>query len=596
MRDKKIYTKVISWVMTIAMIVGLFSYASQIKVTASGAETTPGTLVAHWTFDGNYNESSSGLSTELGAQSLTYTNGIHDKAAVFNGKDNYLVVDANEILNLGNSRDTDNSNFTASAWIKLADSDTSDKYLLDKGMEWGWGQNDSYYWTNPYRIYFAGCGPRVYLSNNFMDATVDPNYITEGFSSAGDKYVEAGEWFLLTVTYDGKRIKIYHDNELLSQSNYSDGITFNNDELFIGVDYTLTNFFEGCVDDLRIYTNAFTYDQVAALYQQGVAANKDLLEPTKQLVAYYAFDGDLKDSSDFNNEAEAIGTSSTTGYDVGKNGMAIKMLKGGYILVPAADQLNFDTEFTVSFWIKLDKEGSFPVLCRQNPYYGDNNDNEYTYITSINSWSDAEFTSMSMNTMVYDPNTWCMVGGQSLSSDFSYSEDKIKGTNWFHYTYTYQDGQMKCYLNGVLQDKSDTSDLINIANASGDLLIGYDGSSFMSGSIDELKIYNSCLSVTEVAQEAKRIDSISLSKATVKSIANIGKGKTVNISSILLKDVDHEKNIDIKLPGKNITLKSSNTKIFTVSADGKITGVKAGKANLTISYGPHKVTYKVVVK
>jgi hypothetical protein len=154
---------------------------------------------------------------------------------------------------------------------------------------------------------------------------------------------------------------------------------------------------------------------------------------------------------------------------------------------------------------------------------------------------------------------------------------------------------IKSFMNGVLSNKSEASDLINIANASGDLLIGYDGSTFINGAIDELKIFNKCLTETEVAAEAKRIDSIKLGTDVSKKVAALGKGKSVTISSILLHDVDADKDEEIKLSNKNITFKSSNSDILKVTADGKVTGVKEGKAKLTITYGCHSVTYNVTV-
>lgn len=623
MANKKIIKKIISWITALAL--SMFVLAPGASVMAAHLESfddsdsdeessesdesstpTPipddasvedvplGELVAHWTFDDNYTESVSGLKTSLGAKKLTYTEGIHGKAAVFNGKDNYLVVEPDAVLNLGNSINTDNSNFTISAWVNLGDSPERAKYLLDKGNYAGWAKDDGCYWTNPYRVLLDGCEPEVHLSNAFENSST--GFITEGDAYIGGKYVEGGEWFLLTVTYDGKRIKIYHDNELINQMNYTNGITFNNDELYIGADYELKNLFQGYVDDLRIYTAALSYDDVDHLYQSGLKANKELVEPTKQLVAYYAFDDNLKDGSVFENEAEKVDIKGTTKYITGKNGNAITMSKGNYIRIPAGDQLNFDTEFTVSFWIKLDKEGDYPILVRQNPCYSNNDDNQTTYGITISSWAHAEQTQMSMYTYVYDPDNWTMTNGPYLTSGYNYEDDKLKGTDWIHYTFTYKDGQMKSYLNGKLDDKTEVSDLINIANAAGDMLIGYDGDKFINGAIDELKIYNSCLSATDVEKEAKRVDSIALDSKTAKSIASIGKGKSVNVSSILLKDVDTGENITVMLKNKNFTLKSSNTKIFTVSADGKITGVKAGKAKLTITYGPHTVSYNIVVK
>ncbi|MDD3173744.1 MAG: LamG domain-containing protein, partial [Herbinix sp.] len=535
-----------------------------------------------------------GMTTELGAKQLTYTEGVFGKAAVFNGKDTYLYV-KDSILNLGNSWDDNNDNFTISAWVNLGDSQDDEKYLLDKGKSIGWDKNDDRYWTDPYQVKFDNCEPIINLSNDFEDISRDPAYITEGSSSTRGKYVEGEEWFLLTVTYDGKRVKIYHDNQLLTQSNYTDGITFNSDELYIGVDGKLDKFFKGAVDDLRIYTKTLSYDEVNELYDKGLAENKELVEPTKQLVAYYAFDNNLKDASEFKNEAEKVAVGGTTKYTIGKNGKAITMSKGNYILVPGGDQLNLETQFTVSFWLKINTDGEYPILYRQNPSYTDDNDNDWTYRTYIDTWGKGEGTSVRMNTRVYDPGEWVPAEGQGLQFDFSYDDIKIKSNNWVHYTYTYQEGQMKFYLNGTLQSKSDKSDLINIANASGDLLIGYDGNNFINGAIDELKIYSKCLSATDVEKEAKRIDSISLSSTDAKNIASISKGEIVGINSVLLKDGDTGKISGIKTTDANVTYNTSNKNIFTVTK-GKITARKAGKAKLTITYGCHSVTYTVIVK
>jgi hypothetical protein len=271
------------------------------------------------------------------------------------------------------------------------------------------------------------------------------------------------------------------------------------------------------------------------------------------------------------------------------------MSKGNYIRVPGGDQLNVETEFTVSFWLKLNADGEYPILYRQNPSNSDDNDNDWTYRTYISSYDKGNNTSINMNTRVYNPDSGVPEEGQGQYNNFNYDDNKIKSTDWVHYTYTYQDGQMKFYMNGTLQNKSDKSDLINISNASGDLLIGYDGDTFINGAIDELKIYSKCLSASDVEKEAKRIDSISLNSEDVKSIAAMSKGDTVQLSAIVLKDGDTGNTSDISTSDANVTYATSNKNIFTV-AKGKITAVRAGKAKLTITYGAHSVTYSVVIK
>lgn len=584
--------------LTVALVFSLLTPAmtamaagSEGNVTITSFGISDG-LVARWTFDDNNNDSVGGLTTKLGAKNITYTKGVHGKAAVFNGKDNYLYVEPNDILNFGNDREANNDNFSISAWVNLGNAKMGTKYLLDKGKDTGWDSNDCF-WTNPYSIWFDTCEVNVNLSNKFSDQNADIEI--EGDSRTGYKNVEGEEWFLLTATYDGDQVKIYHDNTLLTQSSYSDGIAFNEEGLYIGADAKLENFFKGSVDDLRLYNTTLSYDDVEALYQEGVEANQEFVEPKKQLVAYYAFDKDLKDSSEFSNDAENVAVSGTTKYIIGKNGEAIALTKGNYIEVPGGDQLNLEEEFTISCWVKVDAEGEYPILYRQNPSYSDDDENDWTYKLAISSWSKGESTEFQMKTSVFDPDSWTPVTGQGLDTALNYEDNKVKSTNWIHYTCTYKNGQMISYINGVQNKKSDKSDLINIANASGNLLIGYDNDNFLKGGIDELKIYNSCLTPTEVANESKRVDSISLSSNSAKAVASISKGKAVSITAVLLYDVDEDKKTEIKVSDKNLKFSSSNNKIVTV-ANGKITAVKAGKAKLIISYGPHAATYNVTVK
>ncbi len=590
------------WMISLLMVALVFSLLTPaMKAVAAGSEEDAlvesfgisDGLVARWTFDDNYNDSVGGLNTKLGAKNLTYTKGVHGKAAIFNGKDNYLYVVPNDILNFGNDREENNDNFSISAWINLGNSKYGEKYLLDKGKNIGWDKNDGCYWTNPYAIRFETCEVNVDLSNYFEDT--EAGITTGGDARAGYKNVEGEEWFLLTVTYDGDQVKIYHDNTLLTQSNYSDGITFNEDGLYIGANSKLGSLFKGSIDDLRLYNTTLSYDDVEALYQEGVKANKEFVEPTKQLVAHYAFDKDLTDSSKFKNDAEHVAVGGTTKYVVGKNGEAITLTKGNYIQVPVADQLNLETEFTISCWVKVESEGDYPLVTRLNPSYSDDDENNWTYKLSINSWGGGENTEFQMRTAVYDPDNWTSVSGQGLDTTLYYSQTNLMSTNWIHYTCTYKNGQMISYINGVQNNKSDKSDLINIANASGELLIGYDNDTFIRGAIDELKIYNSCLSPTEVAKEAKRVDSISLSSSDAKAVAAIGKGKSVTIETIIMHDVDKDKDKEIKTSDKNIKMSSSNKKILKIE-NGKITAVKAGKTKLIISYGGLDVTYNVTVK
>lgn len=333
------------------------------------------------------------------------------------------------------------------------------------------------------------------------------------------------------------------------------------------------------------------------MYREGVASNQELVEPEKQLVAYYSFDGNLKDGSVFQNDGESVAIEGTTKYVIGKNGKAISMSKGSYISVPGKSQLNFDKEFTVSLWLKLDSAGTYPLLYRLNPAMGNENNNDYTYKLAVKNWgSNNDRTNLMLATQTYNSDYWSTKKGPGMTGSITYIKNKVKAINWLHYTYTYKDGELNFYVNGKLLKTEEFRDDIDICNASGNLLIGYNNDTFLNGAIDELKLYNKCLTQKEVAAEAKRIDSIELTGSDSKKLYSIGKGKTMKIKTVVLNDIDLGKSSEMKSTDKNITFTSSNKAIFTVTKDGEIKTHKNGKAKLTITYGGISVTYPVNVK
>lgn len=586
--------KVLSVVLSLCLCIGML--ASIPGTEASAANKVKG-LVAQWTFDGNVDESVAGLITTEGEKPLKYVDGVFGKAASFNGKDQYLRVDADKLLDLGAKHADFGKAMSISFWIYCDDIESKDMCILRKGEAVGWSLEDGHCWGDNYAVGIFG---------NMIRGNLNTEHDCDGFDNpGGDCAVEAGlrgsKWQLITYTYDGKQLKLYNNNELFKQSNYTEGYAANIQDLFIGArsiyGSDICEYFKGCLDNLSIYDRALTYNDVDALYQEGVKANREAVAPKEKMVAYYSFDGNLKDSSEYKNNAEKVEIGGTTKYIVGVNGKAITMSKGNYIRIPAADQLNFDKDFTVSFWVKSGlKDQNAPLLYRLNPARGDNgNKDDSTYRIYESNWGGYDFASFNMSFDGFDKDGWCDSGNSDLEIE---DEATKKADTWNHITFTYsynkddEEVMFKAYCNGKLVNKTDAADYPEISKADGDLYIGYDNDKFFTGAIDELKIYNKCLSATEVSKEYKRVDSISI-KSAGKTIS-VAKGKTATLGSIQLYDVDAKKTSTIKLSSKDLTMTSSNKKIFTVSK-GKIKGVKAGTAKLTVTYGGVSKTYTVKV-
>lgn len=228
---------------------------------------------------------------------------------------------------------------------------------------------------------------------------------------------------------------------------------------------------------------------------------------------------------------------------------------------------------------------------------GNENNNDYTYNLTVKNWgSNNDRTNLVLATKTYNTDYWSTKKGPGMTGALTYTKNKVKATSWLHYTYTYKDGELNFYLNGKLLKTEKYRDDIDICNASGNLLIGYNNDTFLNGAIDELKLYNKCLTQKEVVAEAKRVDSIELTGSDSKKLSSIAKGETIAIKTVVLNDIDLGKNSEMKSTDKNITFTSSNKAVFTVTKDGKIKTLKKGKAKLIITYGGISVTYPVNVK
>lgn len=82
-----------------------------------------------------------------------------------------------------------------------------------------------------------------------------------------------GEWVHLAATYDGAELKLYIDGELDNTSADAAGLPSGSEEWRIGRRHDGTNYFEGELDDLRLYNRALTATEISAIYRQAKAQN-----------------------------------------------------------------------------------------------------------------------------------------------------------------------------------------------------------------------------------------------------------------------------------------------------------------------------------
>lgn len=213
------------------------------SVAASAADPN---LVSWWKFNetsGTVASDSAGSNNGQLVNGPAWTTGHNDGALHFDGVNDYVQVANNASLNITNA-------ITVSAWVKR-----------DVAGVWGYVLDKTTY-TYPYNGYGLYVG--LYDEVQFA-ATIGGSWEGSG-APAGS--VGAGSWYLLTGTFDGSAMKLYINGTLEHTTLVSGSLAVNNSDLKIGAipGFETGYFFDGLIDDVRIYNRALSDGEIQQLY------------------------------------------------------------------------------------------------------------------------------------------------------------------------------------------------------------------------------------------------------------------------------------------------------------------------------------------
>jgi len=174
-----------------------------------------------------------------------WVSGMFGQALSFDGSDDYVDCNSN-VGNFGLSH-----SFTIEAWINLASDNTNDAVIYGNA------------WAEP------GYHVRVTLANKvrFILITTGSNY--KGIDSS----VLADGWHHIAAVKDGMDVKVYIDGVEDSQEAIENGTvttitTTANTK--IGLDTaSADHYFNGLIDEVRIWNGALTYTEIAYSYSLG---------------------------------------------------------------------------------------------------------------------------------------------------------------------------------------------------------------------------------------------------------------------------------------------------------------------------------------
>ncbi|MHC4499232.1 MAG: LamG-like jellyroll fold domain-containing protein, partial [Planctomycetota bacterium] len=205
-----------------------------------------GSAVAQWEFDEGegsiaYDSVGDSNGTIYGAQ---WTTGQIGRALEFDGDGDYIDCGTDGSLNITNE-------ITISAWVKT-NSGTVNQKIARKGE----------------MIYMLMIGGTA--ANDVRFGLGTGSSWTVLLDTTGD-YISTGTWYHIVGTWNGTNASIYIDGVIRANDSWSGTLGTNSAPLGIGAHsnngVSWSNYFNGIIDDVRIYDQALSAEEIQQLYR-----------------------------------------------------------------------------------------------------------------------------------------------------------------------------------------------------------------------------------------------------------------------------------------------------------------------------------------
>lgn len=386
------------------------------------------------------------------------------------------------------------------------------------------------------------------------------------WTELGTTPLEAGKWHCLTVTGTGETVTAYLDGETVVSGKSNNPLDGTNQDIYLGVN-NWDEEFTGLVDEVKVYNRALTAGEAYQLYDnrspeevlkdKGITVTKSLnmllgrqetlqvdmpasvkeADPKisfessdtqvvsvdvqgvvtalaygeaeittkvtlgnttksatttvlvegnleESLAASYSFEGNTE-----NQKGEGQALPITTGlknysgpvvYEEGKNGQAVRL--GDYGL--QLDQKNLGEEYTVSLWLKPD--GTFAEnQCLL--FLGYHNPERWLAVSGERTGTNA-------------CKIWAK--GGIFNTHTTLLSPEIASDGWHQLTLTGKKGTVSAYLDGIHIGTKESNDPLNGVNQ--DIYLGVNNwDPEFSGLMDEVKVYRTAMTESEVQNQAK---------------------------------------------------------------------------------------------
>ena len=401
-----------------------------------------------------------------------------------------------------------------------------------------------------------------------------------GFGTGTDTYpnivsdaniITLNQWHHIAGTYDGANLRLYHNGVEVKSISETATIGASIKELHMGRwSMQFDRYFQGDIDEVRIWNVVRTDAEIASSYNTGIAAN------SPGLVANYKFN---QGTAGGNNAGEttlldATGNHNGTLQNFGLSGSTSNFIEStipqvfgsgesnalnfdgtnDYVSVPDNNELDLTQNFTIEAWVYPTNNSDLPqyILIKGNPDNGGSSG--YNFLLVNDGGPKFRFQ---INTV--GNGTWW--------------DTPIAFNTWTHVAATYDGTTIKFYKNGAFEHSFNPASGGDVNTSNEPLTLGgaATGDNQFHGNLDEVRIWNVVRTDAEIASSYnKAIDPDEPGLvAYYRFNQGTAEGDNTSISTLLDATGNHDGHLN------NFVL-TGNASNFVGSADLRFTVVWSG--------------------
>jgi len=493
-------------IFVVALFLLVPSIASAATIGRPPAQNYTG-LVGYWTFDGPdmvggtvMDRSGRGNSGDMEnmASSTAYVKGKVGQAIQLDGVDDDIRIAENNVLDM-------TGNFTLALWVKPTRVDLLDNIYIKSGsggIQFGLGG-----FSNNVGYFICAAG------------------VNCAFDSKGS--YNLGVWNSVAVTRNGNDWTLYNDGVAVYTVNDATAISDTSGMLFIGSESGSIRFFNGALDEIRMYNRALSSAEIARLHNAGASrinASSAHSAITAGIAGYWTFDGPdmvggtVADRSGRGYQGDMENMATSTAYVKGKIGQALNFDGVNDHVILPSDVYDADQQGSITSWFRLKSKN---LDSASGVIFGLGNAIDTNRAFSFGTWGvSASDTRLMVCSSVSSPDE-CVYGSTNLSPGVWYHAAVVSnGSSWSLFINGVSEtvnvlagGNFGAWFGDNADGNVDRYTIGNLRQSGGD-------TGFFNGAIDAVNYYSRPLSSSEVKDLYTQVGSEMNTSSAGPSILN----------------------------------------------------------------------------